>query len=541
MLPRKAIYLVTHQLAQKWFLAILVCAIGCVCLLPPGHLLADLGDSRANMYFLEHGYRWLAGLDPEFWSAPFFYPYSHNVIALSDNHLGGLPIYALFRWLGLNREISIYAWVISISVLNFFSAFWVLKRWRYSMLAAIAGAYIFCFSLPATAQLGHYQLLPRFMVPLAFYFSMQFFRSYAIQDFSLMLLSVAYQIYLGIYLGYFLGIVLVISFFGILLRKERGRRKSLDDYKTTTNTKKLRYPFSVALLLFFVILIPLAIPYLDAIHTVGPRAWNGVLLPHWQSYFIPNEESYLWGWLWFMGKSVTNAPEQCMYIGIIPLLALLAAIYPFKIYRDDSMSNPAGLMLWVLGGTILLTLSVHHFSFYKILYNYLPGAKAIRVVPRIIVVLLFPIAVVFADVVTRIFHALKVKQTQKIRISLLLLIILMIDQSASVDLVTFGQFQQRIEKIKQEFGNNRNAVLWINNVEFPGSRYLFVLAATHLDAMLAAQDLGVPTINGYSGSVPSHYPFELFALNPNVCQVWQRWRSQQGPLPKSVVFIGKNC
>jgi hypothetical protein len=36
-------------------------------------------DARFNMYVLEHGYRWLLGLDKSFWSAPFFYP-AQNVI-----------------------------------------------------------------------------------------------------------------------------------------------------------------------------------------------------------------------------------------------------------------------------------------------------------------------------------------------------------------------------------------------------------------------------------------------------------------------------
>src|SRR5271169_1156304 len=39
-------------------------------------------DARFNMYVLEHGYRWLLGLDKSFWSAPFFYP-AQNVITYS--------------------------------------------------------------------------------------------------------------------------------------------------------------------------------------------------------------------------------------------------------------------------------------------------------------------------------------------------------------------------------------------------------------------------------------------------------------------------
>ena len=47
----------------------------------------NFDDARFNMYVVEHGYRWLIGLDKSFWSAPFFYP-AQNVITYSDNHLG---------------------------------------------------------------------------------------------------------------------------------------------------------------------------------------------------------------------------------------------------------------------------------------------------------------------------------------------------------------------------------------------------------------------------------------------------------------------
>ena len=57
----------------------------------------DYGDARFNYYVLEHGYSYLSGKISEYWNAPFMYPYK-NVMALSDNLLGTLPIYALFRF-----------------------------------------------------------------------------------------------------------------------------------------------------------------------------------------------------------------------------------------------------------------------------------------------------------------------------------------------------------------------------------------------------------------------------------------------------------
>ena len=44
-----------------------------------GQIPGGFDDARFNMYVLEHGYRWLTGLDKSFWSTPFFYP-AQNVI-----------------------------------------------------------------------------------------------------------------------------------------------------------------------------------------------------------------------------------------------------------------------------------------------------------------------------------------------------------------------------------------------------------------------------------------------------------------------------
>src|SRR6185295_11716620 len=59
----------------------------------------DLGDARFNNYILEHGHKYLTGKVDRYWDAPFMYPYK-NVIALSDNLLGTVPVYSAFRMMG---------------------------------------------------------------------------------------------------------------------------------------------------------------------------------------------------------------------------------------------------------------------------------------------------------------------------------------------------------------------------------------------------------------------------------------------------------
>src|ERR1043165_2325664 len=73
----------------------------------------DYGDARFNNYILEHGHNFLTGKVKQYWNAPFMYPYP-NVIALSDNLLGTLPLYSAFRIAGFDRETAFQLWLLCL-------------------------------------------------------------------------------------------------------------------------------------------------------------------------------------------------------------------------------------------------------------------------------------------------------------------------------------------------------------------------------------------------------------------------------------------
>src|SRR5687768_1748130 len=71
----------------------------------------DLGDTRLNMYLLEHSYRWVRG-EPshgDFWSPPFFYP-AHNTAAYTDLLLGAAPLFWAWRVLGAVPDTAFQLW-----------------------------------------------------------------------------------------------------------------------------------------------------------------------------------------------------------------------------------------------------------------------------------------------------------------------------------------------------------------------------------------------------------------------------------------------
>ncbi|MFT5779405.1 MAG: hypothetical protein ACI837_002363, partial [Crocinitomicaceae bacterium] len=127
-------------------------------------LPGDLGDSRFINYLLEHGYQWSAGNAPDFWSAGFMYPFE-NSVALSDNMLGTMPLYGFWRMFGISQETSYQLWWIVICSLNYWSAYYVMKRWFSRWDLAIIAAWIFAFTIFNLGQINYMQMVIRFMVP----------------------------------------------------------------------------------------------------------------------------------------------------------------------------------------------------------------------------------------------------------------------------------------------------------------------------------------------------------------------------------------
>ncbi len=175
----------------------------------------DLLDARFNSVILEHLFQWLTGIAPKLWSPAFFYPYE-NALAFSDNHFGSGWVYILFRLGHLPREQAFLGWFIFGNVFNFWSSYYIFRRFNFSIVASSIGAFIYAFGLPALSKEAHAQLLYRFAVPLSFFSMYQFLQKNRLIDIVRTIFWLIIQffcsIYLGVFLIYLLG-ALTISFF----------------------------------------------------------------------------------------------------------------------------------------------------------------------------------------------------------------------------------------------------------------------------------------------------------------------------------------
>ena len=504
-------------------LAVAVFLVGLVLFFKFGAIPGDLGDARFNMYVLEHGHRWLMRLDQSFWSAPFFYP-AQNVIAYSDNHLGSLLAYSLFRILGADRETAFQLWAITIFLLNYFVTYAVVRRQKFGQIGAIACAYLFTFSMIMAAQMSHIQLAPRFMVPVAFWMSTRFLETGSAKHLCLSLGACAFQVYLGIYIGYFLLLLLIPFLALIFLLKHRWtaiRFFSIRAGIPGLFRRGLAYAGSG--LAFVVVLLPIAVPYYQAQQEIGGRNWEELvpLLPRWQSYLYA-PESILWGRILRFGDVLPMANEHALFFGFLPWIGIF--LFVFLIWKKNGKFVGSEVGIAMLGALIVLVVLTFYFtgfSFYRYAWAFLPGAGGIRGVTRIVLVLVYFVAFVSGAVATYIVDRLEAAygSWSSWLWGIGVLTMVSLEQVSAVPSMSESECRERIDRLKARIDSSGREVLWVG---YQSNEPSFV---EQLDAMLAGQDLGLNVVNGYSGLKPKNYPISLAALTNDRCSgisIWAR-------------------
>lgn len=500
---REGIIYLSGLIAGLWFIAFN--AVGPDLTFFPG----DLGDARFNNYLLEHAYRWFSGKDASFWSATFMYPET-KVISYSDNLVGTAPFYAFFRLIGADRETAFQYWYLLMCVLNYTSAFLLLRYLTKNAMAAVLGAMVFAFSIALQSQVGHAQTFPRFMIPLSLWAAILYHRDLNMKYLFLALLSWVYQMYCGIYLGFILLVPLAILFLGGLI----ARRKL---YWIKIHSSRWLTLLVVSLIVNAILLLILMVPYMERAAKLEPYPYEQVIttLPTLSSYLFSTGGSLFWNCLMNFGNDLPYSWDFKIFPGGIAMLSLLTlvilALYDvLKGKRKAALGLSGGqkMLLACLGITLLFFLQVNGSSFYRLLHL-LPGFTSMRALQRVINIdiLLFAAAVSFISM-----HLLNKKSLFNIVLFGLLVILLIVDNRiapASVFRTSKERAQRRVTELVEKI--NRNDPKTILSYERDTLEHLqYVL---QIDGMMAGQSVGLPTLNGYSATAP--IGFDAYWVKPN--------------------------
>lgn len=310
----------------------------------------DRGYARLNNYVLEHFHMSLSGREEGHQDGSFMFP-QKNAMAYVDGLLGTAPIYSLFRRLGAERETAYQFWLLTLFGLNFWGGFGAAMVFTKRPWLAASGAFLFAFGMHTSVHLGHTELLPGFLLPLALALVWRWLATARSQHIVLAAIATAAQFYCSSAMGQTLLLGLII----LTVAHMSIHRRSAAWVKL--GRRKLFLQAGSAILLATIMLAPLLILYFrsDVVVAVQPSAehTSGHTL---SSLFHAPAAALSWQDLTRQGSIAAPVQDRAaLFMGGIPYLALLVAAFLLwrqRLLAEERSAVVTMALAWLLAMSI---------------------------------------------------------------------------------------------------------------------------------------------------------------------------------------------
>ena len=513
----------------------------------------DVGDTRFNMVVLEHLHLWTRGRVGLF-QGLFFWPLD-DVILYSDSHLGSAWAYLLPRWIGLGISNSFTVWYFAGVALSVVSAYAVARRWWFSPATSVAVSGVFVLAFPVAMQANHAQMAHRWYIPWVLYFAVQFGVA-LITDHSSVLRRVrpltgwlAVGFLCSPLIALLTGLVALatISATAGLLWVDKDRARTAEflrgRWPKAVGLRRMRGPSQPGDLPESAQRIPVG--WARAGGWIGLVAVAGWVAMAYQSHasrhelsrtssealqYSPTIKSLVtaprsdwWRWIGD-GLEQVKVTEHAMLFGVV-----VSALVLWALPRRGLYGGLARLHAAVLVAGFLLVVKVGNWSGFVFAAKAFPGFDSVRTPGRIAVVLAFPVAIACGVGLRRI--QIRFPAWTWLFALALLFFELGSQQLPSSPAAGFVANAAEYEALLHEAVDERDAdaFLLLDVVGVPWY-------ATDTEAMLAAYQTQVPTVNGYSGWVP-YFPGML-----TTCADAETWLLSRPELSGSRIFVvGATC
>ena len=360
-------------------------------------MVGDSGDTRLNLYFLEHSYRFLRGetLHKSLWDSPMFYP--EKLVALrSDLLIGSGGAYYLGRLAGLDEYKAFYLWTLVILSLNYLLVYILLRKGLYfEIFPSAAGAYLFSFCALRLTRLVVIQMSLQFYCILALFLLLLFRKSVLAEEKisfwkKILLpggaaLAMILQFYSAYYPGWLFGFVFTLFLCAALFFREC--REELWKILSGNWLTLLLIALGMILALLPFIYYSMQIP------ERMPKETVFMALPTWATHF--NCGSLLYSN--YMDLSMPAAQDHMMGLGYMTSIAVIMGA--ILLWKSPNKWGRAGVIAVL--AAILFTLQWKGFTLWHPFYHFFPGAFAIRLLSRITFALLFFYGIFFAFLLMR--------------------------------------------------------------------------------------------------------------------------------------------
>jgi hypothetical protein len=486
-------------------------------------IAGNFGDNRFYIFILEHWYRVYRGL--ERWNDPqFFYP-ARGVLGYAETmFLGSFP-YALFRSLACDPYVSFELTLIFGTLCGYVGMIFLLRRLlKARETLSIAGAALFSLSNVShlwmlSAQTYAVMLLPCLLVLLlqladdapkarqrrrrnAFAFCALF---------SLLFFST-------FYVAYFFSLLLFLTLaFYVLLAPETSWRAAIP-------RPSVAMACCAGLALGF---IPFYLTYRPAIAANHGWEFSQFLANAMgiQNVFDPGTGNWVWGRLFRLSGS------SAMTYGLTPLLALIytgTIVWLVRLRARGPVSKLHSALLANGIATILLlsaTIKYHEMLFWYYPWRWLPGARTVRVLPRVFIVASLFITIVsiggLCELVRRMEFGRMRPRLRGALLSLAVAAILM----EQVNLAPVHGISRKYEYAR--LGKMPPVPSLCRSIFLPPSQSSAHPIGLQIDAMFLSQRNNLPTVNGYSSLQPESWRLNI-PQSPDYLHNLDDWLDRNG-------------
>ncbi len=462
-----------------------------------GLLTGDRLDGLIQVSILEHWFNVLRG-NAAWDTTNYFYPY-RGTLAYNDGYLLYGLGYAGLRALGLDPFAAAEAVNVLLRVLGFATAYRFADRvLRMPVPWATLGAVLFTLSISAYQQSAHAQILSVALAPGAALLAVRAMRALeagtAWAAFgwgaALAVLASAWLM-TAFYMAWLLGFYAAALLLATLALRPDARRRLLA-------VLRREWPaVSAVALVFAVAVAPFLSLYLPKASESGMHSFAALrpYLPSPGDTFRVGPGNLLFGWSdrFFAPAGTTASAERIVGWPPVHLACFLAAAWSWR--RRRAMRP----VLVATGAIYALTLHVGGVSGWWLVYQAVPGGKAIRVVARAWIML------AAGPVLCVVLLWLRDLGGRKPAAAAVLAALLVAEQlSSGPDVAQLDRLSElrRLDAVLPAPARCRAFTVLSARSDDPEANKTLQTVSANANAMLIAEVAGLPTINGISSFNP---------------------------------------
>ena len=497
-----------------------------------GKLLGDPFDTRLQIILHEHWFRWINGR-VSFRDTEFFYPFD-KALGFSDVFLTQGIIYSFFRFLGIGLAKSWMSTTLLLLIVGNLSWVYISRKYIKSfilqlllILTAVSSlSFVYYFSF--NPNIVGYSFLPWFAILLiSISKEQQTDKKYRkILIFITLLLIYSLSCWYG---TFFLILLMIVKY--ILFQIFTPRRK-IFYHKIELNRKLLGVmTFQLPIQLFLIWIFSYV--YISVANQPS-RPVEELLQFSPRIDLLPNGAN-------FDGTKLSGAIFKNLYTVLhldfdkeygvgIGIFSIIFSIIILFLALSKKLINK-NHKLWILSYLFVYLYFVgifNNYSLHTFLFENVPGFNSIRFPGRYIIILGYFFIFSIYFVLDKLYQVSS-NYWKKIAI-VLVTVILLLDQIRSPykgwnsNLMNNSDLNSQKLKIKAECD--------YFYYDFPGGWWY-----DQIEAMMFAVQIGVPTVNGYSGAYPKGYPSEDFRSDEDPLEIFN-WISKIDSKERGCLILG---